>query len=122
MKQFLKVMKFFIYSIVGLITLVVAWAIGTTMTISKEVIAAAPVAPGYRTSQIPGPTADWARLVKEKKIQIGMPEAEVVKSWGRPQRVNTNTYATTERKQLVYGDGQYVHLQDGIVTSISQSR
>lgn len=32
MQKFLKVMKFFIYSIVGLVTLAVAWAVGVSMT------------------------------------------------------------------------------------------
>lgn len=61
------------------------------------------------TSYIPDPT-------------IGMTASEVKNStWGSPQKINKNTYSWGVREQWVYGDGRYIYLEDGIVTSISTS-
>ena len=39
-------------------------------------------------------------------------------NWGKPQKVNRTTtrYGTSE--QWVYGDGNYLYFEDGVLTSI----
>ncbi|MBQ6936660.1 MAG: hypothetical protein IJN49_08960 [Clostridia bacterium] len=53
---------------------------------------------------------------------IGMTASEVKNStWGSPKKINKNTYSWGVREQWVYGDGRYIYLEDGVVTSISTS-
>ena len=53
---------------------------------------------------------------------IGMTASEVTTStWGKPKKINKSTYSWGTREQWVYGDGRYIYLEDGIVTSISTS-
>lgn len=53
---------------------------------------------------------------------IGMTATEVTTStWGKPKKINKSTYSWGTREQWVYGDGRYIYLEDGIVTSISTS-
>lgn len=107
----MKVVRGIVYALVGLVVLFVAFS--ATMHIEQETAAA--VAPAVSS-------IDDSALIREKRIRIGMDEASLVKSWGKPQSINTHTSAQRERKQYVYGDGQYVYVTDGVISSISQQQ
>lgn len=65
--------------------------------------------------------SEWS-TIKARHIQIGMSEAALVCSWGRPDRINTSTGSWGTKKQWVYGTGQYVYTSNGRITSWQQSR
>ena len=51
--------------------------------------------------------------------RVGMTAEQVKAScWGKPGHVNRTHTADGISDQYVYGDGRYVDLRDGIVTSI----
>lgn len=59
--------------------------------------------------------------LRNKDPHVGMSSDELIFSkWGEPKKINktTNTYGISE--QWVYGNGRYVYLDDGIVTSIQE--
>jgi hypothetical protein len=41
--------------------------------------------------------------------------------WGKPEHVNRTENASAIEDQYVYGDGRYVYLRNGVVTSIQAS-
>ncbi len=53
--------------------------------------------------------------IATKKIWIGMTEEMLIDSWGRPEDINTTATRYSTRKQFVYGGGQYVYVQNGVV-------
>lgn len=62
--------------------------------------------------------------IKEKKVFIGMKEADVLRSWGEPQDKNLTQIGGTRIETWRYGGETAIHhqfltLTDGIVTSIS---
>jgi predicted membrane protein len=65
-----------------------------------------------------------SQISEGRKIGVGMTNVEVIYSLGYPDDINstTNSYGVSE--QWVYGspiyDGQYVYLEDGVVTSYQQ--
>jgi len=48
-------------------------------------------------------------------IWIGMTEAMLLDSWGQPEDINTTVTRYVKRKQYVYGSGQYVYVENGVV-------
>lgn len=59
--------------------------------------------------------AQW----RKEGVSIGMTAERVrLSMWGKPQRINTTTNAYGVREQWVYGGGNYLYFQDGILTSI----
>lgn len=65
---------------------------------------------------------DAKRLAAEKRKQgvaIGMSAADVLaSSWGKPQKVNTTTTAYGVREQWVYGGGNYLYFENGVLKTI----
>lgn len=55
--------------------------------------------------------------VAKSLIWIGMTEQMLLDSWGRPDDINTSVTRYGSRKQYVYGSGQYVYVENGIVDS-----
>lgn len=56
---------------------------------------------------------------KKQGVSVGMsPQDALDSKWGRPDRVNrsTNRYGSSE--QWVYGDGNYLYFENGVLTSI----
>lgn len=55
-------------------------------------------------------------------ISIGMTKAQVLASClGKPERVNSTHTARGTHEQWVYGEGTYVYLVNGVVTSAQQT-
>lgn len=61
--------------------------------------------------------AEKARKKKEG-VRIGMSQQDVLdSSWGRPEKINRSTNSYGTREQWVYGGGNYLYFQDGVLTS-----
>lgn len=67
-----------------------------------------------------------AGKVAEKKdcdrrggVAVGMTKAQVIATcWGKPRSVNTTTTATRTSEQWVYGGGNYLYFDNGILRTI----
>lgn len=52
-------------------------------------------------------------------VAIGMTAAQVLAStWGKPKDINRTTRASGVHEQWVYGNGNYLYFENGVVTSI----
>lgn len=52
-------------------------------------------------------------------VIIGMSTEQVLNSsWGKPQKVNTTTTSLGTREQWVYGNGNYLYFENGILVTI----
>jgi len=59
------------------------------------------------------------RLVRSKKIRVGMSRDDLIKSWGKPNKINTTYSATGQSEQMVYGVGNYVYIdEEGLISSM----
>jgi hypothetical protein len=61
-------------------------------------------------------------LVGLHKIGLGMTVEQVRSAWGKPKSINTTITTRGKHEQWVYDSRQFVYLDDGVVTSIQQSR
>lgn len=60
------------------------------------------------------------RETLDGKPKIGMTTEEVLNStWGKPKKINKDTYSWGVKEQWVYDNG-YIYFKNGIVTSISE--
>lgn len=74
-----------------------------------------------QTEDVAAAAAKKRELAKWKKegVNIGMTaERVLLSSWGKPESVNRTTNAFGVREQWVYGGGNYLYFQDGVLTSI----
>lgn len=56
---------------------------------------------------------------KSQGVHIGMTKQEVLDSmWGKPNYINTTTTQYGVHEQWVYGNGNYLYFEDGILTTI----
>jgi hypothetical protein len=65
--------------------------------------------------------AHAAELAERKRqgVRIGMTRERVLESsWGRPEHINRTTNAFGEHEQWVYGGGNYLYFDNGVLTSI----
>jgi hypothetical protein len=66
------------------------------------------------------PVAALAECKKKGGPKLGMTAVQVKAScWGAPKYVNAKVRKTGKYEQYVYGDGKFVQIRDGIVTSVS---
>jgi hypothetical protein len=66
------------------------------------------------------PATAAAECKKKGGPKLGMTAAQVKAScWGPPLLVNAKMRKTGKYEQYVYGDGKFVQIRDGIVTSVS---
>jgi hypothetical protein len=66
--------------------------------------------------------AAMQRLVRERRVAIGMTPEMVRLSWGEPESINRTIVASGVHEQWVYGPGTYIYLTDRIVTGIQDRR
>ena len=63
-----------------------------------------------------------AVAISNREVAVGMTGAEVLRSWGRPSKVNTSVGSYGKHEQWVYrhggGAAQYVYLENGRVRSM----
>lgn len=68
---------------------------------------------------------DVCNTVAEKKIGIGMTTDQVRAAWGQPYKINTTTGSYGTHEQWVMSDSigsDYVYFENGIMTSLQQSK
>lgn len=55
-------------------------------------------------------------------VRIGMTEEQVIRAWGKPEKINTTITAGGKTQQWVYGYGagsrQYLYLENGVLRTI----
>nr|PZN59644.1 MAG: hypothetical protein DIU58_17700 [Sphaerobacter thermophilus] len=66
--------------------------------------------------------AHFAEAVIARRVMIGMTAEMVREAWGRPERINETITASGRFEQWVYGLGEYIYLENGVVTTIQTSR
>lgn len=60
---------------------------------------------------------------KKEGVSIGMTRDQVLKSnWGRPTDINESISTRGTREQWVYGIGNYLYFENGILTSVQRRR
>jgi len=56
---------------------------------------------------------------KREGVRLGMTREDVIaSSWGRPEHINTTATRYGTREQWVYGIGNYLYFEDGVLTSV----
>jgi hypothetical protein len=59
------------------------------------------------------------RQRRREGVILGMSQEDVLaSSWGRPEKVNRTTTSRGTREQWVYGSGNYLYFENGILTAI----
>ena len=76
----------------------------------------APPDPNSRNGQV-------SQAIALRRVIIGMTAEEVVRSWGRPNKVNRSISAAGTNEQWIYERGdvarhQYLYIENGILRSI----
>ena len=51
-------------------------------------------------------------------VRTGWSKEKCIESWGRPQSINKSTGVWGVHEQWVYGDGNYLYFENGVLTSI----
>lgn len=64
-----------------------------------------------------------ASAVARGRVMVGMTQAQVLQSWGPPDKKNRSIRATGTSEQWIYNRGdigrdQYLYLEDGLLTSV----
>lgn len=63
-----------------------------------------------------------ADAIMKQEIFRGMSESALVESWGKPKEINSSVGSWGTHKQYVYGGGDYVYVENGIIESWQVSR
>lgn len=74
----------------------------------------------------PDPSTRAGRLelaIAGKRVFIGMTEEEVLRSWGKPNKINKSISARSVHEQWIYENGkvggsQYLYLENGVLRSM----
>lgn len=60
-----------------------------------------------------------AKRKRSQGVRLGMTPADVIaSSWGKPDHINRTTNAYGTHEQWVYGSGNYLYFENGVLTSI----
>lgn len=59
---------------------------------------------------------------RETHIFVGDPYVKVTQLWGEPIRKNRTVVGNTVREQWVYGNGNYIYIENGLVTGWQDSK
>jgi hypothetical protein len=60
----------------------------------------------------------YANIILEGSVQIGMTKQMCIESWGKPEDINTTIGSYGRHEQWVYGNGNYLYFENGILTTI----
>jgi len=72
----------------------------------------------YRKNPIrPTWAQDVVKIIKQRKVKIGMTAEQVSISWGKPEEINKSVGSWGVNEQWVYGDGHYLYFENGKLTS-----
>jgi hypothetical protein len=67
-------------------------------------------------------SSDQRERVRAGQIWVGAEAVVAEVAWGRPARVNRTATAAGTREQWIYGDRQYIYVDNGIITAIQTSQ
>ena len=70
----------------------------------------------------PSWTMDDCEAIDQKEIVIGMTGAQVLLAWGKPHSVNSTIVSGGTHEQWVYGNGDYVYVDNGVMRSRQSSK
>ena len=56
--------------------------------------------------------------IEEEKVFVGMTSEQAKLSWGNPKSINRTHTGTSIHEQWVYGSGNYLYFEDGVLTTI----
>ena len=59
-----------------------------------------------------------AKDIMDGYVRTGWGKEKCIESWGKPKSINKSTGAWGVHEQWVYGDGNYLYFENGILTSI----
>lgn len=64
-----------------------------------------------------------AVAIAKKRVFIGMTDQEIVRSWGKPDKINRSISARNVNEQWIYsrddiGRSQYLYVENGVLRSI----
>ena len=71
--------------------------------------------------QSKGWPAEVLAMVLAGEVRIGMTADQAREAWGPPQSMNTTVTKSGRSEQWVYGVGQYLYFENGVLTAIQQS-
>ena len=74
-------------------------------------------------SSVPNPRADLSNAASLGQVIIGMTEAEVLRAWGRPDRVNRTKGDGWVNEQWIYAGrygNQYLYLTNGVLENLQK--
>lgn len=72
-----------------------------------------------KAQEIQQQIAEHKARQKSEGVRIGMTKQQVLdSSWGKPGHINTTTTANGTHEQWVYGGGNYLYFDNGILTAI----
>jgi hypothetical protein len=96
----------------------VSMLIGVVMQVKQapEVAAAKAQAGVDAKAEAEAEAKRQAAMVKEHRIWVGMTQAQLVKSVGKPEKVNRTVTSNGKSEQWIY-HGNYVYVVDGVVTA-----
>lgn len=61
--------------------------------------------------------------IRGKRVRLGMTKDQVIRSWGKPDKINRSVYESGSSEQWVYRvdrvESQYVYFRGGVVTGIN---
>lgn len=63
------------------------------------------------------PSAVWS-AIEEEKVFVGMTAEQARMSLGKPKKINKTTTGIVRTEQWVYGSGNYLYFDNGVLTSI----
>ena len=62
--------------------------------------------------------SEKGKIIGDGKVRIGFTKQMCIDSWGEPQSINKTTSKYGVNEQWVYGNGNYLYFDDGILTTI----
>lgn len=78
----------------------------------------AKMAPIERIMEKYGCDEDIASCILHKQVRRGMTAEQCRAAWGRPEDINRTSGSYGVHEQWVYGGGNYLYFEDGILTTI----
>ena len=62
------------------------------------------------------------KAILDRKVQVGMTDEQVKLSWGNPGKINRTVTVNHVSEQWVYGSSTYLYFDNGVLTSLQDSR
>ena len=80
------------------------------------------VVPGRLNPDTSDADAKVEHAARTGKVMVGMTAAQVERAWGRPLKINRTVAANVTSEQWIYGRGDYLYLDNGVLRAVQTSR